>query len=79
MHHIILVLRLKVSKSPRAGMPEGQSLYLLKLGPGAQFITKGYDWGTGQMEEMHWARDGERAQSFRALLGVYPHRHMFTR
>ena len=31
--YVILVLWLKVSKSPRAGMPEGQSLYLLKVVP----------------------------------------------
>ena len=31
--HIILAPRVKASKSPRAGMPEGQSLYLLKLVP----------------------------------------------
>ena len=31
-----------------------------------QFITKGYDWGTGRME-LHRARYGERAQSSHAL------------
>ena len=32
--HVNLAPRLKVSKSPRAGMLEGQDLYLLKLVPG---------------------------------------------
>ena len=31
--HVILAPRLQVSKSPGAGVPEGQSLYLFKLVP----------------------------------------------
>ena len=31
--HVLLAPRLKASKSPRAGIPEGWSLYLLKLDP----------------------------------------------
>ena len=50
-------------------MPECRGLYLLKLVPRIQFITKGYDSGKSQMGGMHRARYWEKTQNFHALSG----------